>query len=127
MECGHPYAIGNTSPAFRNIEDYLRGKLWIEFLAEIFSSLRADYYSVTARVEVKKVLPTQQIGCMERLSQLKGSMVKDWGYRPVLVGVVQIPKKGKQFKLRVLPSVIRLEAVNSAPNPFGRVREPTER
>jgi hypothetical protein len=119
LECGYPNAAHGSCPACLNIEDYLRGKLWIGIRANIFLHHRGEHYSISGVSSVEqgsqKVIINRN-KTRQTLLKFKVSVIKDWGYRPVFVGVIQISKCGEQLQLRSLPSVIWLKIIKNRVN-----------
>ena len=125
VECGHIHAVDSTCSTFLNIKDYMRGKAWIEVFADAFLESLGQQYSIFATVKVEPVI-RNQVGITTKFRQYNTSVVKDWCYRPMFVGVIKLPQQRQQLQFRVAPSVIRLKLFDLPPyaSRFGRESTP---
>jgi hypothetical protein len=116
LEFGDSDSMHDACTTLRNLEDYLGGKSWIEFTAEAFLHTSRQYYSISAEVKVERKRKSliSKVGIRRLLCKFERSVVKNWGYRPMFVGVVQISKQGKQLQFRSIPSVIRLKILDNS-------------
>ena len=122
LENGQTDSMNPICPSFSNIKDYLYGKARIALVANTFFYSIGEYYVITASIEVEnrivRKINTMEKSCQQFIRELEISVIDDWGYRPMFVGVVQIPKQRKQLQFRVLPSKVRLKIVHSSGDAF---------
>ncbi len=129
LEGGQTDEIGGFCSSFYNLENYLRGKMWVYLTAEVFLHSGSQHYSISAVFKIKRKHRIHKCcvgksGFRGILGKFKRSAITDWGYRPVFIGVIQISKYGEELQFRAIPSMVRLKIVNNSLNttrPIGEV------
>lgn len=90
-------------------EAYLNRKVWFEVVLHFGPDFEGDNQRHTGAL----IIESERLQSRNRRSaKLVSGFTEHWGHKPVFIGVRDISEYGEEFKLRPLPSVVRLKLFN---------------
>ena len=119
MEDTHGVSFDHSSAKLFNFKSYTQRKVWVELLLRFSVGVLGDSDCSALRMLVE----SNDIG-KQRTTGTSNSIAKfgkDWGDKPVFIGVGDISEYGEEFNLRPVPSVVRLKFLDDAFRPAREV------